>query len=205
MTLTLMGKGESMRLPKILVLSLFAAFCLASFPVDSFAQDDAPRPSLAAAVFQRLGVETDITVKYSRPGVKGRVIWGELVPHGLEPGNRYSDNKPFPWRGGANENTTFETSDHLMVEGQPLPAGKYSIHFIPSETTWTVIFNHTNNAWGSYTYNEAWDALRVTVTPVAAPHQEWLMYGFENLAGTSATFFLHWEELKVPVSIELAN
>ncbi len=194
-----------MRLPKILVLSLFAFVCPASIPVDMVAQDDAPRPSLAAAVFQRLGVDTDITVKYSRPGVKGRVIWGELVPHGMEAGNRYSDNKPFPWRGGANENTTFETTGDLMVEGQRLPAGKYSLHFIPSESTWTVIFNKTNDAWGSYSYDEAEDALRVTVTPAAAPHQEWLAYYFENLAGTSATFFLHWEELRIPVVIELAN
>lgn len=205
MTLTLMGKGDTMRLPKIFVFSLFAAVCLASFPVDTFAQGDGPRPSLAATVSQRLGTDTDITIAYSRPGVKGRVIWGELVPHGLAEGNRYSDNKPFPWRAGANENTTFETTGDLMVEGQRLPAGKYSIHMIPAEGTWTVIFNKTNDAWGSYTYDEAQDALRVTVTPVDAPHQEWLAFGFDELAGTSATVFLHWEELKVPVRIETAN
>lgn len=194
-----------MRLPRILVSSLFIAFCIAIIPSDAFAQGDGPRPSLAATVSQRLGVDTDITITYSRPGVKGRAIWGELVPHGLAPGNRYSNDNPYPWRGGANENTTFETSGDLMIEGQRLPAGKYSIHMIPTESTWTIMFNKTNDAWGSYTYDEAQDALRITVTPVSAPHQEWLAYGFGELAGTSATAYLHWEELKVPFSIEIAN
>jgi hypothetical protein len=194
-----------MRLPKIFVSSLFTAVCLVSFPIDSFAQGDDPRPSLAATVSQRLGTDTEITVTYSRPGVKGRVIWGELVPHGLAPGNSYSDNKPFPWRAGANENTTFECTGDLLVEGQRLPAGKYGIHMIPTGSTWTIIFNKTNDAWGSYSYDEAEDALRVTVTPVAAAHQEWLVYGFEDLAGASATAYLHWEELKVPIRIALAN
>jgi len=200
-----MGKGDAMKLPKIFVFSLIAAICLVSFPIDALAQGDGPRPSLAATTSQRLGTDIDITVTYSRPGVKGRVVWGELVPHGLAAGNQYSDNKPFPWRAGANENTTFENTGDLLVEGQSLPAGKYSIHMIPTESTWTIIFNNTSDAWGSYGYDEAEDALRVTVTPVAAPHQEWLSYGFENLAGTSATAYLHWEELKVPVKIELAN
>ena len=185
--------------------SIIAVIGLAVFPLTAFAQDDGPRPSLGATVSQRLGTETDITIQYSRPGVKGRTVWGDLVPYGLAPGNRYSNDKPYPWRAGANENTTFETTGHLMVEGQRIPAGKYSVHMIPTESTWTIIFNHTNDAWGSYTYDEAWDALRVTVTPVAAPHQEWLLWGFEDLAGTASTVYLHWEELKVPFKIELAN
>ena len=194
-----------MLLRKTHVFSIIALACLVSFPLTAFAQGDGPRPSLGATVTQRLGTETDITIQYSRPGVKGRTVWGDLVPHGMAEGNDYSNGNPIPWRAGANENTTFETTGHLMVEGQRLPAGKYSVHMIPTESTWTIMLNHTNDAWGSYTYDEAWDALRVTVTPVAAPHQEWLLWGFEDLAGTAATVYLHWEELKVPIKIELAN
>jgi hypothetical protein len=193
-----------MSLPKVGTCSLFAVFCLASLPMSSLAQEG-PRLSLMASVSQRLGTDTDITIVYSRPGVKGRVIWGELVPYGLAPGNQYSNDKPFPWRAGANENTTFECTSDLLVEGQPLTAGKYGLHMIPTESTWTIIFSKKNDEWGSFSYDESEDALRVTVTPVAAPDQEWLAYGFEDLAGTSATAYLRWEKLKVPFKIELAN
>ncbi|MFQ5675479.1 MAG: DUF2911 domain-containing protein, partial [bacterium] len=141
----------------------------------------------------------------SRPGVKGRKIWGELVPYGMAPGTRFSNDKPFPWRAGANENTTIEFNNDILVEGQRLAAGKYGIHMIPSEKDWTIIFSKNNSAWGSFSYNKEEDALRVTVTPVAAPHQEWLMYEFEDLAGTSATGYLYWEKLKVPFKIKLAG
>lgn len=86
-----------------------------------------------------------------------------------------------------------------------MPAGKYGIHMIPGEEKWTIIFSKNNSAWGSFAYKQEEDALRVTVTPVKAPHQEWLAFGFDNLAGTSATAYLHWEELKVPFKIELAQ
>lgn len=168
-------------------------------------QDNKPRASLKAGVTQRIGIDTDIKIDYSRPGVKGRKIWGELVPYGMNPGSEYTKGKPFPWRGGANENTTIEFTKNVMVEGNKLPAGKYSLHFIPSEKDWTVIFNKGNNQWGSYTYNEADDALRITVKPVKAPFQEWLVYGFDNLASNSATAFLLWEELKVPFKITTAE
>jgi len=161
------------------------------------------RPSLKASVMQTLGVDTDITIVYSRPGVKGRKIWGELVPYGLAPGNKYSNDKPFPWRVGANENTTIEFSKDVLIEGNKLPAGKYGIHMIPSEKDWIIIFSKNNSGWGSFAYNQEEDALRVTVTPTETPHQEWLIFGFGNLAGTSATAFLLWEKLMVPFKIEL--
>jgi hypothetical protein len=169
------------------------------------AQDKEVRKSLHASVTQRLGVDTDITFDFSRPGVKGRKIWGELVPYGMNPGVKYSDNKPFPWRAGANENTTISFNKDLMIEGNKLAAGTYGIHMIPSESEWVVIFSNKNDAWGSYSYDEKDDALRITVTPVKAPHQEWLMYGFDDLAGTSATAFLHWEKLKIPFKIEMSE
>jgi hypothetical protein len=185
-------------LTSVLVLGLIALLVL---PSASFGQKVAA--SLSASVTQRLGADTDITIKYSRPGVKGRKIWGELVPYGMAPGNQYSKNKPFPWRAGANENTTIEFSKDVLIEGNKLAAGKYGIHMIPSEKDWVVIFSKNSAAWGSFAYDQAEDALRVTVTPVKVPHEEWLMYGFEDLAGTSATAFLHWEQLKIPFKIKL--
>lgn len=185
-----------------LVLSLALLLAL---PSAGFAQGGKIPASLKASVTQRLGTDVDITIAYSRPGVKGRKIWGGLVPYGLAPGNQYSKNKPFPWRAGANENTTIEFNKDILIEGKPLPAGKYGIHMIPSEKDWTIIFSKNNSAWGSFAYNEAEDALRVTVTPVKAPFEEWLTYGFDDLAGTSATAYLRWEELKVPFKIKLSQ
>lgn len=188
-------------------LSIISFFLILSFllilPLTTFAQRNQVPLSLKASVMQRLGIDTDITIEYSRPGVKGRKIWGELVPYGLAPGNKYSDGKPFPWRAGANENTTIEFNKDVLIEGNKLPAGKYGIHMIPSEKDWIIIFSKNNSAHGSYTYNQEEDALRVTVTPTEAIHQEWMMFGFDNLAGTSATAFLHWEKVVVPFKIEL--
>jgi len=172
-------------------------------PSSTFTQEKRVRASLKANVMQRLGTDTDITIEYSRPGVKGRTIWGKLVPYGLAPGNKYSEGKPFPWRAGANENTTIEFSKDVLIEGNKLPAGKYGIHMIPSEKDWVIIFSKNNSAWGSFAYSQEEDALRVTVTPVEAPHQEWMIFGFDDLAGTSATAFLWWEKVKVPFKIEV--
>ena len=176
-----------------------------ALPSPSLAQGTKVPASLKASVTQRLGTDCDITIDYSRPGVKGRKIWGGLVPYGMSPGNEYSKNKPYPWRAGANQNTTIEFKKDVLVEGKPLPAGKYGLHMIPGEKDWVIIFSKNNAAWGSFTYNEAEDALRVTVKPVKAPHEEWLMFGFDDLAGTSATAYLHWEQLKVPFKIQVAQ
>jgi len=184
----------------VLVLALVLAI-----PSPSLAQGAKVPASLKASVTQRLGTDCDITIDYSRPGVKGRKIWGGLVPYGMSAGNEYSKNKPFPWRAGANENTTIEFKKDVLVEGKLIPAGKYGLHMIPGEKEWTIIFSKNNSAWGSFTYNQDEDALRVTVTPVKAPHQEWLMFGFDDLAGTSATAYLHWEQLKVSFKIQVAH
>lgn len=188
----------------IISFTLILSFLLA-LPSSTLAQRGEIRKSLKAYVTQRLGLDTDITIDYSRPGVKGRKIWGELVPYGMVPGDRFSKGSPYPWRAGANENTTIEFNKDVLIEGNKLPAGKYGMHMIPSEKEWIIIFSKNNSAWGSFSYTQEEDALRVTVTPVEAPHQEWLIYGFEDLAGTSATAFLHWEKLKVPFKIELTK
>ena len=164
-------------------------------------QPNKPRASLKASVSQTLGIDTNIKIDYSRPGVKGRKIFGDIVPFGMNPATKESNNKPFPWRGGANENTTIEFGKDVTVEGNKLPAGKYGLHFIPGEKNWVIIFNKNNSSWGSYTYDQKDDALRVTVTATKAPFEEWLTYGFDDLNGNSATAFLKWEELKVPFKV----
>ncbi len=185
-------------LSSLLILSLFLIL-----PSASSAQQSKVRLSLMASVMQRIGVNTDITIVYSRPGVKGRKIWGGLVPYGMAPGNKESKGNPFPWRAGANENTTIEFSKDVLVEGHKLPAGKYGLFMLPGKKDWIIIFSKNSSAWGSFSYNEAEDALRITVTPVEAPHMEWLMYGFDHLAGTAATAYLWWDNLKVPFEISL--
>lgn len=188
----------------IIGLTVILSF-LMILPSSTFAQGNRVRASLKASVMQVLGVDTEIKITFSRPGVKGRTVWGDLVPYGMAPGNKYSNDKPYPWRAGANENTTIEFNNDIKIEGQTLPAGMYGIHMIPSEKDWIIIFSKNNSAWGSFQYNQEEDALRVTVTPVKAPHQEWMTFGFDDLAGTSATAYLHWEELKVPFKIELVQ
>ena len=156
-----------------------------------------------AKVFQEVGL-SDITIDYHRPAVKGREVWGKLVPYGMV-NLGFGTAKESPWRAGANENTTISFSDDVKINGNSLLAGTYGLHMIPSEKDWVVIFNKKNDQWGSYTYNQDDDALRITVTPVKATHQEWLMYGFDDPAGPSATAYLHWEKVKVPFKIKLAE
>lgn len=171
----------------------------------ALAQKDEVRKSLFAKVTQRLGLDTDITFEFSRPGVKGRTVWGDIVPYGMYPGNKNSNDKPYPWRAGANENTTIQFNKPVMIEGHKLAEGKYGIHMIPSEKAWTVIFSKKNAEWGSYSYDEKEDALRISVIPENAAHQEWLTYGFDNLQDKSALAFLHWEKLKIPFNIKIAE
>ena len=124
----------------------------------AFAQDEdkSKRPSPPAKATGKVG-NTTITIDYSRPSVKGRNVWSELAPYGQV------------WRTGANEATTFEVNNDVMVEGKALPAGKYSLFTIPGENEWTVIFNKEPKQWGAYKYDETKDALRVTVKPKKAP------------------------------------
>ena len=186
------------RITLLLVLLLSYGF--------AHAQNGQVRASPLASTSQTLGADTEVTFTYSRPAVKGRTVWGGLVPYGMAEGNQYSDNKPYPWRAGANENTTVTFSKDVMVEGEMLPAGTYGLHMIPAEDgEWTVIFSKVNNIWGSYQYNQDEDALRVSVTPEEAPMQEWLTFGFDDNTPESTEAYLHSEKLKVPIAIALAE
>ena len=170
---------------------------------NSFGQGNQIRQSQKSSITQYVGLDTQITINYSRPAVKGRVVWGNMVPYGLAEPDKYSDGKSFPWRAGANENTTIEINNQVKIEGSTLLPGKYSIHMIPSKSEWIIIFNKNNNQWGSFNYDESEDALRVTVTPVEAAFQELLTYNFGNITDNSVVAFLHWEKLKVPFQIKL--
>src|SRR5437868_15515907 len=146
---------------------------------------DLPRPSQHATVMQRVGV-TDITINYHRPLVGGRKVWDALVPYGQV------------WRAGANENTTITFTDPVTIEGKPLPKGTYGLHMFPGEKEWTVVFSKNSTSWGSFTYDEKEDALRVTVKPQPADLHEALAYDFDDVKPDSATVTLRWEKLAVP-------
>ena len=149
-----------------------------------------PQVSQKASVSQQVGL-TDIVVNYHRPGVNNREVWGALVPYDQV------------WRAGANENTTISFSTDVTVEGNKVAAGTYGLHMIPTKTSWTIIFNKDNAAWGSFFYNQANDAVRFTVDPVKTEFQEWLSYSFDQVSANSTTLSLKLEKLSVPIKIEV--
>lgn len=151
---------------------------------------DLPRESQSATVTQQIGT-SHLTVNYSRPSVKGRVIWGDVVPYGEV------------WRAGANENTTFTTSGDVSIGGKTLPAGTYGLHMIPTQDDWTVILSKDHTAWGSFFYKEGMDALRLTVKPRACAMTEQVTYDFADVTSNGATLTLRWEKLEVPVPISV--
>lgn len=186
----------------VLLVLLFGLF----FSLSSInGQDKEPRKSPGAKASLTIGIDTEVTFEYSRPGVKDRTIWGDLVPWGLTPGNKYSDDKPFPWRGGANKSTTIEFNHDLTIAGNKVAAGKYSLHFLPGEKEWTVMLNSVNDTWGSYKYDASKDVAKFNITPVVASNQELLVYGFEDYTGYTVTAYLHWEKVKIPFKIEVAK
>src|SRR5205809_6630537 len=149
----------------VLVVTAFAA-----------AQLRMPRPSQSASVTQTVGV-TDITINYSTPADKGRKIWGDPPKDSYAPGEKTLDNQymrpegmaivPYGhlWRTAANEATQFVATSDVTINGQKLPAGKYSLHTIPRKDEWTIIFNSDAGQWGSFSYDAAKDVLRVKAKP----------------------------------------
>lgn len=168
--------------------ALVACFVALTLPLA--AQIETPAVSQSASVTQRIGT-TDITVAYHRPGVKGRQIWGGLVPYDT------------PWRMGANEATTLTVSDPVMIGGKELPAGKYSFFAIPGKDKWTLIINKDPEQWGAYGYDQAKDALRVEVKPEAATHAEWMRFTIDPTSSTSANVTLNWEKLAVSMKVDV--
>jgi hypothetical protein len=163
---------------KALVLSLsllFSMSCLAQKKAES------PRDSCSG----KIGT-ANVVISYSSPSVKGRKIWGALVPFGNV------------WRSGANEATTFKTDKDINVEGKLLKAGTYGFFTIPGESSWTIIFNKTSKQWGAFKYAMTEDALRVEVkSKKADAFTEHLVYKITN-----SGFSLIWENLEVPVGVK---
>jgi tetratricopeptide (TPR) repeat protein len=151
---------------------------------------DLPDQSQRAEISQKIGI-TNITINYHRPLVKNRKIWDGLVPYGKV------------WRAGANENTTISFSDPVMIEGKPLDKGAYGLHMIPNADEWTIIFSKNSTSWGSFTYDQAEDALRVTVKPRAADMHDALTYDFDQLQPDSAVVELEWEKVAVPIKVSV--
>jgi hypothetical protein len=174
----------------LLTLVLFAATATVALSQ----QLDLPRPSPKASVSQTIGL-TDVTVAYCRPGVKGRVIWGGLVP--------YDQN----WRTGANEATTITLSGDVIIGGAKVLAGTYSLFTIPGKDEWTVIVNKNPKQWGNMDYKAEEDVIRLKVKPQVAEHEEWMRFSFENLAVESADLVLVWEKLRVaiPIKVDTVN
>ncbi|MBL7782367.1 MAG: DUF2911 domain-containing protein, partial [Saprospiraceae bacterium] len=161
-------------------------------------------PSPAAEVRQTIGIST-VSVNYSRPSVKGRTVWGELVPYGWNV-QAFGTPNLAPWRAGANENTVLELSHDAKVAGQPVPAGKYGLFFvINKDDSGEVILSKDNMAWGNFFYDPARDQMRAKIqVRNTANHVEALTYDFINLTKNSAELVLNWEKKQFPVSIEFA-
>ena len=187
----MMRKVWNCSLGMVLGLGFFAGNAAAQFKNGSQPTElNIPRVSQRGTVSQRLGL-TDITIVYHRPEVGGREIWGKTVPYGKV------------WRAGANENTTITFSDDVTVEGKPLAAGTYGLHTIPDKDQWTIIFSKNSTSWGSFSYDEKEDALRVTTKPQAADFREALTYTFEDVKPDSAAATLRWEKLAVPFHVSV--
>ena len=189
-------------LPFVLLGSLCAQFPGLTLPPSGKNQK--------ASVAQYIG-PVKLSIDYSSPAVHGPdgkdrrgQIWGKLVPYGLT-NLGFGNGKPGPWRAGANENTVFEASNDVMIEGQPLAAGRYGLHMIPGPEEWTIIFSKNSRQWGSFFYDEAEDALRVKVKPHKHEYREWLTYEFTERRPQKTIAELQWEELAVPWTVEVKN
>jgi hypothetical protein len=179
-----------MRSPQLFAVAALAALVLAAVWTPSAMADlELPRTSPMAKVEQTIGY-TDMSIRFSRPGVKDRVIWGGLVPY---------DEM---WRTGANENTVFTTSTDVLVEDVTLPAGSYALFTIPTPELWTVVFNQKSDHWGTSDYDEAQDALRVQIKPQEAEFTEWMRFEFTDLSTGSGHLVLRWEKLALPIRLE---
>jgi hypothetical protein len=198
---------------------MFAVLFVLCFAASAFAQIPVPRPSQKASVMQRIG-PTDITITYSRPAVKGRKIWGDPLPEQTAKvkGEATLDNQnerpkgavivPYGhmWRTGANEATMFDVNSDVLINGQKLAAGSYSLHTIPNKDEWTIIFNGTSNQWGSFNYDPATDTLRVKAKPgTVADNQEFLAFTIDPVGDDSAQVNIRWEKISVPFTVKVPD
>lgn len=169
-----------------LTLAVALAATLAALTLPATAEERTPQVSPLSRITQRVGL-SDVTISFSRPGVKGRKIWGDVVPMGKI------------WRTGANEATTITFEEDVLVEGKPVAAGTYALFTVPGEKTWSLILNKDAKQWGAYAHKDADDVVKVEVTPrVAASPEEWMAFRFSDLSNDGATIVLSWEKIEVP-------
>jgi hypothetical protein len=211
-----------------LILFLFIFACTALLTVAQ-PKVKPPQASPAATVTQTIGI-TDISITYHRPAVKGRTVWGDIAAdkvaalikaNSVGPGaategtvdGAPGSGKEYPlapnghvWRAGANEATRLTVSDDVLVNGQKLAAGAYSLHMIPGKEEWIVIFNKKDDQWGSFRYDAKLDALRVKTKPSwRNDSQELLSYEIPAMGANSAQVVLRWEKIAVPFTVEVPN
>lgn len=176
-------------------ISVCISVCLLSTVSLAAAQQAAPelpQPSPKARIEQRVGL-TDFSIDYSSPGVKGRKIWGELVPYDK------------PWRTGANAATKLTASRDFTVAGKPVPAGSYALYTIPGKASWQVVLNSSTDAWGNAGFDTKKDVLRVSVTPQAIKGRERLTFLFSDTSDDGVRIDLEWEKLRVSLPITVAT
>lgn len=147
-----------------------------------------PQVSPAAGVMQEVGISR-VKIYYHRPSVQGRKIWGELVLY-----------KKL-WRLGANEATTIELPHDAMIDGNKVPAGKYSLFAIPDETEWTFVLNKVADQWGAFSYDAKKDLLRFKAKPEAAPHREYLDIAIVPISDRAMRVDVMWEKVRVPFTL----
>src|SRR5688572_12834452 len=186
------------------ITSTIGALVCALFSLPLFAQQiTTPSSGPAAAVSQTVGIST-ITVKYSRPAVKAREVWGKLVPYGWN-AQSFGNGKEAPWRAGANSNTVIEFSHPANVQGKDVPAGSYGLFFvINKDNTGEVILSKDYKSWGSFWYDAQRDQLRAPIQIRDIAFTEWLTFDFIAVDKNSAELMLNWEKKQFPVTIKFA-
>jgi len=179
------------RLHVPLALAFAAPLCLAAGAAHS-QQLELPRPSPLAKASQAVGL-TDVSIEYSSPAVKGRKVWGGLVPLGQL------------WRTGANMATKLTFSKDVTIADKPVPAGTYALFTIPDKDSWTVILNKNPNQGGTGQYKQELDLLRFTAKPQAAPLRERLTFLFSNTTESATSLDLEWEKLRLSIPIKAST
>lgn len=177
----------------LLILTVLCSAAFVSAQTAQQPQIQLPQASPRAEVAQTVG-DARIAIVYYRPSAKGREVFGKLVPYNEV------------WRTGANNATVFEVTENVKINGQDLPAGKYSLHTIPTANEWTIIFNKTADQWGSFQYKQADDALRVRVKPETAPAPlETFKIDFDAVTPTTTNVVLAWERVRVPFTVDVGD
>src|SRR5271154_1505683 len=176
------------------LFSLVALACSLALVPTSPAQTpsvDFPAASPGCTLKQRVGL-TDIEVDYSRPGKKGRTIFGGIVPYGQV------------WRTGANAATKITFSTPVKLDGQDVPAGSYALFTIPGEDEWTIILSKNASQFGAFQYDSKDDLVRFKVAPVELSESiETFTIEFNHIRDESAVLNLVWDKAVVPIKIEI--